>query len=187
MSKEIIQALFNDKFKFKINEEVRHRGDTKGYSADMGLLVLKRILLESQDTEENFIYERHYHCRMIRFSGSGDIATFIEKELMSIQEYTEKKVQDEFETNQHRNEAKRVEAEVLELFDVTKEEYLYLKDEAGNVDKSKKYRMTGFSIDETGVKMSLTESIITASNNEKVKREQRYVSSKDEFEKVTTK
>lgn len=86
-----IDATFNTIFKYKINDEVMHRGDTKSYTADMGLLVLNRVLIESEDDESNKIYERFYHCRMIRFSGSGDIAKFSEKELMSIGEYEEKK------------------------------------------------------------------------------------------------
>lgn len=183
--KENIQSMFNETFKFSINDEVRHKGDTKGYTADMGLLVLKRVLIESQDDDGGFNYERFYHCRMIRFSGSGDMAQFSEKELMSIKEYTEKKVKDEFEMNQHRDESKRVEKEVMELFNITKEDYVHLKDESGNTDTTKKYRMTGFSIDQHGTKLSLTESLMTASKNENVKREQKYVSSKDEFVKVS--
>lgn len=183
MSKEL-SAMFSETFKFSINEEVRHRGDTKAYTADMGLLVLQRVITQSEDDSENNTYERFYHCRMIRFSGSGDIARFSEKELMSIKEYEEKKMKDDFERDSMRQDAKRVEKEVMELFGVTKEDYLYLKDVSGQIDKSKKFRMTGFGIEEKTVKLFLTESLMTASKNDSVKREHKEVKSKDEFEKV---
>lgn len=181
---ENLTKAFADTFKFLINQEVRHRGDTKQYTADMGLLVLQRCIIESEDDNNNKTYERFYHCRMIRFSGSGDVARFSEKELISIKEYEEKKMKDDFEREQMRQDAKRVEKEVMELFGVTKDDYLYLKDENGNVDKSKRFRMSGFAIDEKGVRLHLRESLMTAAKNDEVKRDSKDISSKDDFVKA---
>ncbi len=174
-----LKNVFSENFKFEINEEVRHRGDTKSYTADMGLLILQRVLIESEDDSEKHTYERVYHCRMIRFSGSGDIARFSEKELMSIKEYEEKKIKDDFERNQMREDAKKVEKEVMELFDITKEDYVFLLKD-GEADKTKKFRLSGFHISNEGIKLILRESLLTV-KNEDVKRDSVEVLSKGEF------
>ncbi len=176
---EKLKTIFEQNFKFAINEEVRHKGDTKSYTADMGLLVLQRVLTESEDDNNNQIYERFYHCRMIKFSGSGEIARFSEKELMTIKEYEEKKLKDDFERTQMREDAKRVEKEIMELFDITKEDYVFLI-KNGKPDKSKKFRMSGFHISGEGIKILLRESLLTV-NNEDVKRESVEVLSKGDF------
>jgi hypothetical protein len=179
-----LKTMFDQNFKFSSNETVRHRADTKSITADMGLLILQRVLVESLDDENNSVYERFYHCRMIKFSGSGEVARFSEKELMSLKEYEENKMKEDFERNQMRQDAKRVEEEVMELFDIEKEDYVYLIKE-GQPDKSKKYRMSGFHVSNEGIKLSLRESLLTV-NNQEVQRERVEVSSKDEFIKCET-
>lgn len=71
----------------------------------------------------------------------------------------------------------------MELFDINKEDYVYLKDSNGNIDKSKKFRMSGFSISDKGIKLSLRESLLTVSGTD-VKRDSAEVSSKEEFVKI---
>jgi hypothetical protein len=186
-----MKAEFDAIFKFQINQPVRHKGDTKNdYSADMGLLVLERHLIESEDADNNRTYEKAYVCRMIRFSGSGDLARFQERELMSIADHTKEQLDRQQESNEMRNDCKMVEKEIMQIFDVTKEDYLY-EIVNGTPDTSKKFRWSGFKIDDTGATLLVTESLFTAStrnpsgNELKVKRESREWTAKNQFQKVT--
>jgi hypothetical protein len=120
---------------------------------------------------------------MIRFSGSGDIGRFSERELQSIEEYKDKKLKSELENIEMRNEARQVEKEIMELFEINKEDYVYLI-KNGEVDRSKKFRMCGFKTIDGIIELLLTESLLTAGNNDKVKRDSAWVSSKDQFVKI---
>lgn len=137
--------LFNKQFKFSINQELRHKGDSKGsFQSDMGLLVLERHLIEECDDDGNVQFTRNYVCRMIRFSGSGDIARFKESELMSIYDFNKKVVQEEQEREDMRNEAYAVKQEVFKSFGVNRGTEVYLKN-GDVVDTASIYKVTGFS------------------------------------------
>jgi hypothetical protein len=174
--------VFNRLFKFQVGQQLRHKGDTKDYSADMGLLVTARVLVEQKDDDNSVTFRREYHCRMIRFSGSGEIAAFREHELMTVEEYTQQKVQDEAERNRMRNEVKQTEKEIHEAFGVDFSTRVYLKDANGNVDKSSVFRYSGFSFTNGKPEMTLTEVI--ASLDKPVDRNKVNVTSKDQFEIV---
>jgi hypothetical protein len=179
--------IFNLQFKFKINDSVRHRGDNHKRDSDMGLLVLERHLIESLDAEDKVTYERSYVCRMIRWSGSGDLARFNERELISVADHDAQKIKEDVEHDSMRRSAKMVEREIMEYFGISKEDYLY-EIVNGVPDDTKKFRMSGFSQDESGIKLFVTESIFTAANRkaegQKLEAERREWTSKDQFVKV---
>jgi hypothetical protein len=176
-----LQSVFNNLFKYQVSQELRHRGDTKSFTADMGLFVNSRVLVETVDDDGNKLYERLYICRVIRFSGSGEQFQFREKELMTIEEYTIKQVHDNEERNQMQNNARQTEKEIYAAFGVTKDTHVYMKDEFGNVLKDKKFRPSGFSLMNEKMELSLTEVITTT---EKVERERKTVTSKDQFQVI---
>lgn len=187
-----LTQLFNDKFKFQLSQQLRHKGDSKGrhFDADCGLLVLARVVEESiQSGTLEPIYELTYHCRSIQFSGSNQIHKFYEHELMSMEEFNEQRIRDENWREEMKADMRRAEKEIMELFEVTKDDYLYLKKD-GVVDKSKKYRVTGWGtggFQHDGPHLQLTESILTANKDpesDKIQRERPTVKSKDDFEKA---
>jgi hypothetical protein len=137
------EELFNALFKFDVNQEIRHKGDSKSHVADMGLLILSRQLLESADDEGNKIYERSYLCRMVRFSGSGDVGRFKESELLTIEEYDKESLEKEHKRNQMREDLRQTEKDIFSLFKVSRGDAIQLKKE-GEVDKSATYRVNGF-------------------------------------------
>ncbi len=73
-----LEELFDDHFKFSVNQEVRHKGDKNKYSGihDMGLLVLVRNIHEETGDGDQRIFKKTYHCRTIKFSGSGEVVSF---------------------------------------------------------------------------------------------------------------
>lgn len=174
--------LFDKLFKFTIGQQLRHKGDTKDYTADMGLLVIARVLIQSQDEPDSLKFERVYHCRMLRFSGSGDINSFKEHELINIEEYTKQKVKDEAERKRMRDEVRVLQTEVEQAFGVNENQRVYLKGEDGAPDKSRTYRVTGFEFKEGRPSLYLTEVLMSL--DKKIERETKTVSSKDEFEIV---
>lgn len=109
------KGLFDQSFKFKNNESVRHKGDTKGNysSTDLGLLIVNRFLVEDIDDEGNPTYERSYHCRIIQFSQSGNIQHFKERELMSLEEYRENQLKEEQERHDMRERGNKLHQEVF--------------------------------------------------------------------------
>lgn len=119
------ESVFDSLFKFAVNQELRHKGDTKEYSNDMGLLVLHRIISESVDDDGNRQFSRFYHCRMIRFSGSGEIAQFSEKELISIPEYLALQIERKQESEDMRENAQQIQSDVYKAFGVTKASRVY--------------------------------------------------------------
>jgi|JI10StandDraft_1071094.scaffolds.fasta_scaffold21316_13 hypothetical protein len=142
--------LFNTQFKFSLNEEVRHKGDNKhGMSSDMGLLILRRILEENSDDDNNVHFTRNYICRMIRFSGSGDLAQFKESELLTVKEYNERAVKDEQEREYMRNDIYNVTKEIFDSFGVKRSTEIYLKN-GEIIDKENVYKVTGFKQDGDG-------------------------------------
>lgn len=139
------KQLFNEQFKFALNLEVRHKGDNKhGMSSDMGLLILRRNLEENSDDDGNIHFTRNYICRMIRFSGSGDLAQFKESELMTISEYNERAVKEDQEREEMRNDMYATRQEIFKSFGVQRGTEVYLKN-GESIDKSNVYKVTGFS------------------------------------------
>lgn len=157
MENKEVAKLFADSFKFAINQDVRHKGDNKhGHSNDLGLLVLKRQIEETEDDNGNVYYKRQYVCRMIRFSGSGDLALFKEAELMSVSEYNERVIKEEEEREEMRNNAHFTNKAIFGFFGVHRDTHVYLKSPDGTVDKTEEYRVTGFSSTKEG---DMSESI----------------------------
>lgn len=54
MSKQLKQ-VFESNFKFEIGQTVHHKADTHKYDNDMGVLVLERVLIESE-TPSGIVY-----------------------------------------------------------------------------------------------------------------------------------
>lgn len=144
---EKIKELFDEYFKFKINDTVRHKADGKnndwGTTTEMGLLILARTIEEEIDDSNNAVYSKHYHCRMIKFAGSGSIASFKEQELMSTEEFMRKQIEDKEWSNNVREEMKQTEQEIFKSFNVKRGTQIYLiKD--GITDKENPYRISGY-------------------------------------------
>lgn len=173
------QELFNEQFKFKINQEVRHKGDNKnGGHSDMGLLVLKRLLEEECDDDGNSHFVRNYVCRMIRFSGSGDLARFKESELMTITDYNIRAIEDEREREEMRNQMYNTEKEVFDSFGVKRGTEVHLAN-GNNVDKENIYKVSGFSTDKYETLLHLRKVIGEGKTVDMVK-----VKSKSEFQVI---
>jgi hypothetical protein len=111
----------------------------------MGLLVLRRTLEENADDDGNTHFTRNYICRMIRFSGSGDLAQFKESELMDMNEYTKRGVELEREREEMRNEMYATEQEIYTSFGVKRGTQVYIKDHTGEFDKENIYKVSGYS------------------------------------------
>lgn len=179
MTNTSAKELFESQFKFNLNQELRHKGDNKhGMSSDMGLLVLRRSIEENADDDGNVNYTRYYVCRMIRFSGSGDLAQFKESELLSISDYNRKVSEEEEERNQMRNEMHWVKSEVMASFGVSMETEVYLKVD-GQADKTRTYKVSGYRQDATGTFLKLR---LVAGQGRTIEHTE--VKSNDDFEVV---
>lgn len=174
------KQLFNEQFKFALNLEVRHKGDNKhGMSSDMGLLVLRRVLEENSDDDGNVHFTRNYICRMIRFSGSGDLAQFKESELMTIEEYNRRAVEEEQQREDMRNDMYATKQEVFNSFGVKRGTEVYLKN-GDTVDKENIYKVTGFSMNKEETILILRKEAGEGKTLDEVR-----VKSKSEFELIT--
>lgn len=140
-----MKELFDSKFKFKINQELRHKGDSKhSFSADMGLLVLERHIEEVQDDDGNRIFRRCYICRLIRFSGSGDLARFAEQELIDLEEHNKKSAERESMMEETRRSFKLLKDKVFKNLGIKRGAKIYLKKD-GKLDKTSVYTVDGCS------------------------------------------
>lgn len=184
-----MKEVFNQQFKFKMNERVRHKGDTHKYDADMGLLIIQRELVEQLNSDGESIFERYYVCRMIRWSGSGDLGRFKETEIMNVDDYNELKHKEDSERDDMRRQGRMIEKEIMEIFGVSKEDYLHEVVD-GKPDTNKKFRITGFKTDDKGIAVYATESLFTAQSRtgegKKVEPEKREWFSKSQFQKVSS-
>lgn len=149
-----LEKLFKDLFKFEVHQDVRHKGDTKSHMADMGLLVLERRIIETEDDDGNKIYNRQYVCRMTRFSGSGDLAAFKESELMSIEEYNVLSIKRENQRNEQRDKLRQMEKEIYTYFGVAKGVEVRLKGVEG-IDEKVILKPCGFEKTEGKAKIRL--------------------------------
>ena len=175
------KELFETQFKFKLGEPVRHKGDNKhGMSADMGLLILSRQLEECADDDGNSHYNRIYFCRLIKFSGSGSIASFKESELITVEEYNKQAVQEEERRDDMRNQMYSTKKAIFASFGVQRGTEVYLKID-GIADKTKVYAVSGYS---TGPEEGTLLSLRMEAGEGKTVNEVR-VKSKDEFEIIT--
>lgn len=136
--------VFNKTFKYSIGDQLRHKGDTKSYVADLGLLVIARCIIEVKEEENSVTYKREYHCRLVRHSGSGDIASFKEHELITIEEYNKQLAEDEQERELMRNELHQTQREIYERFGINKNSHVHLTKDGESPNK-KKYRACGFT------------------------------------------
>jgi hypothetical protein len=182
-----MKELFEQQFKFRMNERVRHKGDTHKYDADMGLLIIQRELVEQLNSDGESCFERYYVCRMIRWSGSGDLGRFKETEIMNVEDYNNLKIQEDSDRDDMRRQGRMIEKEIFEIFGVNKEDYLY-EVINGTPDTTKKFRVTGFKNDDKGVAIYATESLFTAQSRtgegKKIEAEKREWFSKSQFQKV---
>jgi hypothetical protein len=136
-----LKGVFDNHFKFAISSEVRHKGDKKEYGThDMGLFIVGRFIEERLDDSEGTVYKKIYHCRMIRFSGSGDIAAFAETELQSVEDWRKDAVKEEVERNMMRDDILRLETDILKEFGIKKSDRFKIVD----MEETKEFRMNGF-------------------------------------------
>lgn len=136
--KQQLQNAFTSAFKYDLNQELRHRGDGGKHSADMGVWVHSRcIVQEMADTE--VVFKRLYQCRLIKFSGSGEMATFNENELMTVTEWNEKHMEEENEREAMRQEMNQITKMIFKEFNVERFEEIRI---AGEGDKI--FKVSGF-------------------------------------------
>jgi len=184
MKNQNLTEFFDGKFKFQINQSLRHKGDSKeSYSADMGLLVLERHIIESEDDDGNRLYERAYVCRTIQFSGSGQLMRFSEKELMTVEEHEIERENVKAQSQKMRNEVRQMQKEVYEAFGISEESVIYLNDSEGNALTDKKFRVSGFSNGDGEISISLREMLMSL--DKKPSGEYVKVTSKNQFQLVT--
>lgn len=176
-----LMEIFDRKFKFQCGQTLRHKGDKKEYGMnDMSVLVLARNM-QQEIIGNSLVFENHYHCRMIAMSGSGQVVSFKEYELQTVEEWQKSSVSAEVERNLLRSDVNQMEDDILKQFDLSKRDRFYLKDSSGNVDKEKEYRMNGFrSNKDTGkYEISVRHSNTLNSDVESI-----YVSDKSQIEKI---
>ncbi len=131
------------KFKFGLSEQVYHKADTKGGIADLGLLVKGRMLLEECDAEKHPVYHRKYICRMVKFSGSGEVAWFDEHELVSRDEHSLLQERLEEERREVRRMVQETQEDFYQSFGLSKNSKVYLVID-GKVDKTFIYKASGW-------------------------------------------
>lgn len=176
-----LMGIFDRQFKFQCGQTLRHKADKKEYGMnDMGVLVLARNL-QQEILNNSLIFERTYYCRMIAMSGSGQVVSFKEYELQTIEEWQKSSVSAEVERNLLRSDVNQMEDDILKQFDISKRDRFYLKDSSGNVDKEKEYRMNGFrSNKDTGkYEISVRHSNTLDSDVQSI-----YISDKSQIEKI---
>jgi hypothetical protein len=145
MANPQLSELFSSGFKFKINQEVRHKGDNKKGNPDMGLLVVRRLIEEMEDESGSSVFQKIYVCRMVKFSGSGELASFQEAELLSIEEHEVRCIEDENWRNEVRSQIKETQEEIYGAFGVNRKSELYLLVN-GEPDKSEIYVVAGYHL-----------------------------------------
>lgn len=175
---EQVKQIFNELFKFKNNQPLRHKGDNKSsHSTDMGLLAIHRLIVEDVDEDGNQKFEKLYHCRVVRFSGSGEVMQFKERELLSMEEYHQEQLKEEQERNEMRERMKRTEAEIYKAYGVSKNSVVKLKS-----DKENEYNVCGFkSTKETGIYELSLHSVGGLSMD----RKEVFIKSPDEIDAVS--
>ena len=174
--------IFDQQFKFQVGQTLRHKGDKKEYGAnDVGVFVLA-LVMQQELHDNSLIFERSYHCRIIAFSGSGQIFNFKEHELQTIQEWQQSAVNQEVERNMLRSDCTQLEGDILNQFGLSKQDRFYLKNSDGEVDNTKEFRMNGFrSNKETGnYEISVRQCNTLNSGIESI-----HVSDKSIIEKIT--
>lgn len=140
-----VSSVFDKLFKFRVGQPVRFSGDgDETGRADMKMLVIARYISESVSslTGER-IYDLSYHCRVAKWSGSGDVITFSENELVSLDDYTKMKVEANERNMEHIQRRKDLAKAVYDSFGVERKMIVYLNDLAGNAGNHK-YRVGGW-------------------------------------------
>lgn len=155
MDNILTKQIFDSQFKYAINSELRHRGDFKSLNSDMGLFVISRMIEEQIADGGESTYSRFYICRMIRFSGSGELAKFSENELISVEEYEKKTMEQEMNRKQRHREMEDGINEIFEYFKVSRNDKVYLN-KGGMADRSTLYKVSGCqSTQELGLSLTL--------------------------------
>ncbi|MDB5240914.1 MAG: hypothetical protein JWP57_1539 [Spirosoma sp.] len=152
MTNQSIESVFDTLFKFSVGQELRHKGDSKDRIADMGLLVLKRVMFENQDDDGNRGFERAYHCRLVKYSGSGEIGQFSERELLTVDEYDQEVADREQKQTERREKMRVLQEDIYKAFGVTKHSRITLKS-----DPETQYRVSGWGTGKDGSRLHLTE------------------------------
>ncbi len=148
-------------------------------SSDMGLLVLQRFLIENADDDGNSHFTRNYNCRMIKFSGSGDVANFKESELMTMHDYNQRSVELQQEREEMRNNMYTITKEIFDSFGVKRNTQVYLKN-GDVVDKANIYKVTGYARNSQETILLLRQEAGEGKTTDEVR-----VKSKSEFELLT--
>ena len=156
-TKETLSAMFDDLFKFKVNEPVRFKGDGNQYrNADMKLLVLARQIHEETGEFDDKIFKKTYHCRSAQFSGSGQIIQLSEKELISVDDFDKMMQEREDRRMELRDLSKALSLDIFNYFEVKKSEEVYLIKDS-KVQKNRIYKVAGWSgCKDKGYRLTLT-------------------------------
>lgn len=176
---EHLEQIFDELFKFKNNESVKHRGDKKSMhlSSDMGLLILQRHLIESVDDDGKKYFERQYLCRLVAFSGSGQIQLYKERELMSSSEFAAIEVKEQEERDEIHQKNKERTAEIFKAYGVQRGSIVKLKSDAEN-----EYKVSGFK---GGKDTGIYELGLRKLSGLKFDEDTVYIKSPDEIEVVS--
>jgi len=153
------EEFFDSQFRYKIEQEVRHKADTKSeFSADMGLLVLHRYIVEEKERDGSSSFKYRYLCRMIKFSGSGGTGEFTEGELMSVDEYEQARIERQERHHNMRERMKELQKEIYDSFEVEKGAMYYLREEGRReFNKTKKYKLVGWTKEKNSVCVKFRE------------------------------
>jgi hypothetical protein len=116
---EDIGGIFDGAFKYGFTDVLYHRADTKRFSNDMSMMPLSRTIVQEKDDDGNTIYQRIYHCRVIKHSGSGEIFAFKERELMNLEEFELSRLENDEHIHEMKAEIQRTEQLVYKKFGVS--------------------------------------------------------------------
>lgn len=175
MNLKKVKDVFED-FKFDISEEVRHKGDTKNYSPDMGLYILSRSLHEEKDVNNNSTYIKQYLCRKINYSSAGQTLFFQERELLSLDDYYTKLTEHDDKIEQHRLVLKQTKQEIKDIFGVNENSIYILAKDKELGDKAPRYKFCGFRIEKNSRFLTLRKVLDDIEGVENIE-----ISSKDEI------
>jgi hypothetical protein len=140
-----MKELFEKSFKFKINDVLRHKADKNEHSVDAGLLVLSRTISEEKDD----VFELYYECRIINYSGAGQIFRFHERELLTVEEYTLLKLNERTTLDNMHKRMKEGFKDIYDYFGVEEKGSVTLKDKEGQ------YKIIGCGSDHSQRKVFL--------------------------------
>lgn len=151
-----LTELFDTVFKFKLDQEVRHKADNKSSYGTVGMIVMSREIQQTSNSDGANTFDRIYTCRLFSYSDNARIIMVKETELMSQEEYKKRQAEVEAEMEEQRRITREYSNRVFQSFGVNRGCVVYLKN-GEEVDESTPYEVTGWSHGPEATKLNLVQ------------------------------